>query len=97
MKKMIMMAVMLMPFLFSNAFANGNTIAVKVNGLVCDFCARALEKMFSKQEAVLGIQVDLDQALVRVDVKEGQSIDDQTLKQLITDSGYNVVEIQRGE
>ena len=72
-------------------------VEVTVNGLVCDFCARALEKVFSKREEVRGIHVDLDQSLVLIAMKEGQTLDDATLTQLVTDSGYNVTAIKRGE
>lgn len=68
---------------------------VNVNGLVCDFCARALEKVFSKQEEVAGINVDLDNALVAVDYNQGKSLSDETLTALITDSGYDVVEVNQ--
>lgn len=70
-------------------------IAVKVNGLVCDFCARALEKVFSKQDSVTGIQVDLAAGHIAVDMKPNMKMDDATLTKLITDSGYNVREIDR--
>ena len=69
-------------------------VDVNVNGLVCDFCARALEKVFGKREEVNAIHVDLDNALVAIDLKDGMSIPDEEIKQLITDSGYNVVEIK---
>jgi len=66
---------------------------VKVNGLVCDFCARALEKVFGKRDEVTGIQVDLDKGQIAVATKPGKSLDDATLTRLITNSGYNVVNI----
>ena len=72
-----------------------NIINVKVNGLVCDFCARALEKIFGKRNDVAGIDVDLDNGLVRIAMKPGKTIDDTTLTQLITDSGYNVTSIDK--
>lgn len=73
-----------------------NIINVGVNGLVCDFCARALEKVFGKREEVTGINVDLDNAMVSISMKDGMSIDDETLTKLITDSGYNVTGINNG-
>lgn len=73
-----------------------DTTNVKVNGLVCDFCARALEKVFSQHEEVAGINVDLNNGNVTVAFKSGQTLDDETLKSLITDAGYNVVRIDRG-
>lgn len=70
---------------------------VDVNGLVCDFCARALEKVFSKQEAVQDIDVNLDTKVITINFKEGQTLDDDVIKGLITDAGYNVVGIERDE
>ena len=70
-------------------------VKVNVNGLVCDFCARALEKVFGAREEVHGISVDLDNHLVAIDLNDGANIDDEEITKLITDSGYNVVEITR--
>ena len=75
------------------AFAVGKTVTVDVNGLVCDFCARAIDKVFRKQEAVEDVSVNLDEGVITVDLKEGQAIGDETLTQMVTDAGYNVSEI----
>ncbi len=73
-----------------------NIINIKVNGLVCDFCARSLEKVFLKRDDVAGIKVDLSKSSVVVATKSGLTIDDTSLKNLIKDSGYNVTTIDRG-
>ena len=73
------------------------TVYVDVNGLVCDFCARALEKVFGKQEAVASITVDLDEKVITIYLNEGHSLDDEAITQMIMDSGYNVRGIRRGE
>lgn len=73
-----------------------DTINIKVNGLVCDFCARSLEKVFLKRGDVAGIRVDLGKGSVVVAMQPGLTIDDATLTKLITDSGYNVAAIGRG-
>ena len=72
-----------------------HTIVAQINGLVCDFCARALEKVFGKRDEVTGIDVNLDTKLVTIGFKKGADIDDATITKLITDAGYNVVEIRR--
>lgn len=84
--------------LSSPAFAShpGGTIYVDVNGLVCDFCARALEKVFGREEAVESINVDLDKKVITIHLNEDQRLDHATITQLITDSGYNVREIRYG-
>ena len=71
-------------------------IDVTVNGLVCDFCARALEKVLGKHDDVLGIDVDLDNGKVNIAMKEDKTIDNATLTQLIMDSGYSIVVIDKG-
>ena len=84
---------------YRSAFAEAECegmIAVKVNGLVCDFCARALEKVFGRQKGVAGIRVDLNKGLVVIAMSRGKTIDDGTITRLINDSGYNVNSIKRG-
>ncbi len=75
--------------------AKAETIKVSVNGLVCAFCATGIEKTFKKQPEVQDISVDLENKLVTVKTKNGQNIDDEKLKTLITDTGYTVVAIKR--
>ena len=72
-------------------------VHVSVNGLVCDFCARALEKVFGKEEAVKGIDVNLDTKMITINFNKGQSLDNETITNLITDAGYNVEGIHRVE
>lgn len=71
-------------------------ILVDINGLVCDFCARALEKVFAKQESVDSIHVDLDSKLVTIYFNNDPLLDDATITQYINDAGYSVEEIHRG-
>ena len=70
-------------------------VETKVNGLVCDFCARALNKVFSKQQEVEKIDVNLDSGLVAVFLKPDQNLPDKKIKKLITDAGYNVASLSR--
>ncbi len=72
-------------------------VRVSVNGLVCDFCARALEKVFGKQEAVSSIDVNLDDKIITINFQDGQMLDDETITALITDSGYNVEAIHHAK
>ncbi|MCB1720892.1 MAG: heavy-metal-associated domain-containing protein [Rhodospirillales bacterium] len=89
-------AIILIPSVTNAGHADFNhDIDVNVNGLVCDFCARALEKVFGTREEVNAISVDLNNHLVAIDLKEGANIDDEEITKLITDSGYNVVDITR--
>tara|TARA_B100001971_G_scaffold210292_1_gene235471 strand:+ start:847 stop:1194 length:348 start_codon:yes stop_codon:yes gene_type:complete len=75
--------------------SQGGDIHVSVNGLVCDFCARALEKVFGKEEAVQNIDVNLDTKVITITLNEDKNITDERIKALIADSGYNVEGIHR--
>jgi copper chaperone CopZ len=93
-----MILTLVLSFLAAPAFADAKRtpdITLNVSGLVCDFCARAIEKVFLKQAGVTAVNVDLDNGKVTLDLKPGASIDDKTLGKLMTDSGYTVTGIQR--
>lgn len=98
MKKLtiIIISILLAPLNVQAASQCEDQINVRVNGLVCDFCARALEKVFGRRDDVADILVDLDDGLVRVNMQPGQTIDDAELTTLIQDSGYNVTHIDKG-
>lgn len=72
-------------------------ITVKVNGLVCDFCAQALKKVFGKISGVENVDVNLDTHEVILVLADNTDIPDEEVRKLITDSGYNVVEIIRAK
>lgn len=94
-KSLILVFTTLFIFSASESFASCNKVMVEVNGLVCDFCARAIEKVFSKRDEVSSVKVDLDNARVEIIMKDSKTIDDSVLTDLITDSGYNVTGINR--
>ena len=75
--------------------ADASLITAKVNGMVCDFCAQAVTYMFNKDEAVDAVDVDLDNGEIRVTLKAGASMTDERVEELVTKSGYDLVEILR--
>ena len=72
-------------------------IAVDVNGLVCDFCARSLEKFLVKQPAVADVSVDLTNKVIDLELVPGETVDDDSLTQWVMDAGYAVQGIRHGE
>ena len=74
---------------------NGTLIRVAVEGMVCDFCAQAIEKVFMKRDEVTGITVNLEEQNVTIALKQNNDIEDYMIKELFMDSGYNVSEIDR--
>ncbi len=77
----------------ANAFAD--EISVKVQGMVCSMCAQGIKKKFTEIKEVKAIDVNLDQKVVSISTEEGKNIDDETIKRIITEAGYNVANIER--
>jgi len=80
------------------AFAADNKkddIIVKIDGMVCDFCAQSLQKVFGKEDSVNGIDVSLDDQTVTIDTKQGQDLSDEKIKELVEWGGYDFVSITR--
>lgn len=70
-----------------------STKSVKVNGMVCAFCAQGIEKKFKAEEAVSQIKVSLENHLVELEFKEGKTISNERIEKLLKDSGYTVEQI----
>lgn len=70
-------------------------VTAKVNGMVCDFCARAVTKVFGKEDAVENVHVDLDNGEIHVTLKSGAELSDERVATLVKKSGYDLVSIAR--
>lgn len=70
-------------------------ITAGINGLVCDFCARAMEKTFGKQAAVEKVTVDLTAKTLTLRLKPGQELSDADVRKSVTDAGYDTVSLDR--
>jgi copper chaperone CopZ len=77
--------------------AMAGTIHVGVDGLVCAFCVKGIESSFKKQDAVEAVKVDLNEKLVTLTTKQGKTMNDATIKQIITDAGYTATTIHHEE
>jgi copper chaperone CopZ len=77
----------------TNVFAT--EISVKVQGMVCSMCAQGIKKKFSAIKEVKGIDVNLGQKIVTITTEEGKNVEDDQIKKIITEAGYNVANIER--
>ena len=87
-------------FLFSNTQVQAEedhtqVIVADVAGMVCDFCARGLEKTFGKQEAVDHIDISLNDGTVVVFLKASGTMTNEVATKLIEDNGISVENISR--
>lgn len=74
----------------------GEPIVADVLGVVCDFCAVAMNKIFSKRDEVAAIYVDLDTKALSLVLVPGTSMSDQTIADLAVQAGYRIADVRRG-
>lgn len=69
---------------------------LRVNGLACPYCAYGIEKLFHKTGKVERSDIDLQNGLVLLYMKPGQSFSREQLKRLVNDAGFSLdgVEIE---
>ena len=97
--KSILILLFLSSFSFSS-FASetkskSKKIEIEVKGMVCDFCARGLEKLFGKKEEIKSIDVNLEKGLVKLEFKDGKNLDDKTIEKIILSNGISVSKVNR--
>jgi copper chaperone CopZ len=92
--KLKFLSVVFTSLIMSSAFA-GNVITIGVKGMVCSFCAQGIEKKFSKLPEVEEVKVDLKTKVVTLKTKSDKDLQDNKIKEVITEAGYNVTTIER--
>jgi copper chaperone CopZ len=80
---------------FAAIAAHAETVKIKVDGMVCAFCAGAIEKKMKANKETAEVFVSLENKIVAVAQKPGQKLDDAKLKAQIADAGYEVKGIER--
>ena len=70
-------------------------IVVDIEGLVCDFCARGLEKVFYKQKEIKRLEVDFDQSTLTIQMVPSRNLTDDDIVGLVEGNGFTVTKIRR--
>ena len=86
--KILMTAMVLSLGLSAAAFADGTRYELRVDGLVCPFCAYGIEKKLNAIDGVDEVDIDLNSGLVTVDVTEGAVLNDSQMTELFNDAGF---------
>lgn len=73
----------------------GDAAVVNVLGVVCDFCAKAMNKTFGKKDEVAAVYVDLDTKTLNLVFAPDQSLSDDTIEKLVKKAGYRTSSITR--
>ncbi|MGY6555480.1 MAG: heavy-metal-associated domain-containing protein [Wenzhouxiangella sp.] len=71
------------------------SIRAEVNGLVCAFCAQGITRALSREPAAADVFVSLQDRLVAVELNAGHDLSNERLIEVLTDAGYDVVQIER--
>ena len=82
-------------FVLLPAISQAKPITVQVKGMVCAFCAQGIEKKFKALPEINKVMVSLESKKVELDTKEGKDVNDADINRIVTESGYEVVKIER--
>ena len=70
-------------------------VVVDVLGVVCDFCAYCMNKIFGKRDEVAAVYVDLDKKILSLVIGEGEALTDKQIEKLAKKVGYRIAAIRR--
>ena len=57
--------------------------------MLCAFCAQGIKKNFNKKSEVESTKVDLDKMEVEIKLKEGKSLSEDAIKEVVTSAGFS--------
>lgn len=77
---------------FEMISAPKETVSIKIDGMMCEHCVKAVTKALSGIEGVTVKSVSLEDGVAKAGVPEG--FDTEKLKAPIEDEGYQVISIQ---
>ena len=77
--------------------AGGAPIVADVLGVVCDFCAIAMNKIFGDQPEVAAVYVDLDTKALSLVLSPSSVLSDAAIADLAVQAGYRIAAIRRDE
>ena len=79
---------------FIEGLADTQIAVVSVNGMVCDFCARGIEKTFKRDTNVKKIDVDLSKGKVLIAYDLAHEIIFDDIKEKILMNGQNAIDMR---
>ena len=79
---------------FVSGLVGARVAIISVQGMVCDFCARGIEKTFKKTEGVIRVDVDLALGRVLVAYRANQTIEFEDIRTKITNNGQTAVGLE---
>ena len=78
---------------FLNGLSDSQVAVVNVNGMVCDFCARGIERTFVRDKTVKKVDVDLERGKVLIAYIKDKEINFEDIKSKILANGQNAIDL----
>ncbi len=79
----------------SSALAEKITVSLK--GMVCAFCAQGIKTHIGRLKGVERVEPDMERSEVRIYMQPQQTLEDEQIRLVIEDAGYEAGEIKRQE
>ena len=77
---------------FLNGLSDSQVAVINVNGIVCDFCARGIERTFARDKTVKKVDVDLERGKVLIAYIKDKEINFEDIKNKILANGQNAID-----
>lgn len=74
----------------SGVQADGLRYRLEISGMVCRICSYAVEKRLKDLDGVELVEIDLDQGVAVVTLKEGGRLDQSTAEHVIKGAGFEL-------
>lgn len=94
MKKITTLLLFVSLTIAANMTYAAQTIKAEVNGMVCAFCAQGIEKKVRSLPQTKDVYISLQKKIIAVEIKEGQTLSTDNLKEVVKNAGYDVTNIQ---
>ena len=94
MKIVILLTTIIILTLANPTLAHGD-VQINVDGMSCESCAQSLKGAFKKFAEVKDINVNLETKMVTVHFSDDQTLDNETITKIITETGYSAGDINR--
>ncbi len=75
----------------------GASVRLKIDGMVCPFCAYGLEKRLQEIASIDAVLIRISDGLVQIRTKENQELTDAALEDAVKKSGFSLTGIERLE
>ena len=84
----------LLLFSFSSMATHEQVVEIDLSGLTCSFCVYGLKKNLERHAEVEKADISLKQNKTRIHLKQGATVTEEELKEIIKDAGFGSGESQ---